>query len=225
MLQGRWIACFPSGKVPFHWEGTLSMRFDSPLDDIFASRSHVRVLRALLRLPEGFPASGRELARRAGVTHPTSIKALTVLVESGLVTASRGPAGDTYELSRDHLFAGQLADLYRSESGATQNLATFLRDELLALTPKVERATLFGSVVWGDSTPTSDIDLAVTCARADVGEVEKAVDDLSDAAQQRFGNHVSPLIDARKQRPKTGIWKRIEGSGIALIRSGKAVPL
>ncbi|MBA2311829.1 MAG: MarR family transcriptional regulator [Actinobacteria bacterium] len=199
------------------------MRFDSPLDDIFLNRSHIRILRALYRLPEGLPASGRELARRAGVTHPTALRALAVLVETGLVTASRRPAGDAYELNRNHFFADQIADLYRAEAGIREELASFLRDEVLARTDKVEWATLFGSIVRGESTPSSDIDLAVTCAGADASEVEKALDDLSDAARRQFGNHVSPLINARKRKPRTGIWKRIEEEGLPLIRSGKAI--
>lgn len=201
------------------------MRFDSPIDDLFLNRSHVRVLRALHHLPEGLPASGREIARRAGVTHPTALRALAVLVEAGLVTAGRSPAGDAHELNRDHFFADQIADLYRAEAGIADELTSFLREELLARTDKVEWATLFGSIVWAGSTPTSDIDLAVSCAHADASEVEEALSGLSDATRQRFGNHVSPLINTRKQRPKSGIWKRIEEDGVPLIRSGKAISL
>lgn len=201
------------------------MRFDSPIDDLFLNRSHVRVLRALHHLPEGLPASGREIARRAGVTHPTALRALAVLVEAGLVTAGRSPAGDAHELNRDHFFADQIADLYRVEAGIADELTSFLREELLARTDKVEWATLFGSIVWAGSTPTSDIDLAVSCAHADASEVEEALSGLSDATRQRFGNHVSPLINTRKQRPKSGIWKRIEEDGVPLIRSGKAISL
>ncbi|MCA1708225.1 MAG: MarR family transcriptional regulator [Actinobacteria bacterium] len=199
------------------------MRFDSPIDDIFTNRSHVRILRALHHLPEGLPASGREIARRAGVTHPTALRALAVLVDAGLVTAGRSSAGDAYELNRDHFFAGRIAELYQADAGIKEELATFLRQELLARADKVEWATLFGSIVWGESTPTSDIDLAVSCARADVSEVEKALNDLSDGTRRQFGNHVSPLINTRKQRPKSGIWKRIEEEGVPLIRSGKAI--
>lgn len=199
------------------------MRFDSALDDLFLNRSHVRILRALHRLPEGLSASGREIARRAGVTHPTAQKALAVLVDAGLVSAGRSPAGDAYELNRSHFLAGPIADLYRTEDGSKEILASFLREELLARTNKVEWATLFGSIVWGGSTPTSDIDLAVSCPPADASEVEEALEDLSDATRRQFGNHVSPLINTRKQRPKSGIWKRIEDEGVPLIRSGKAI--
>jgi DNA-binding transcriptional ArsR family regulator len=199
------------------------MRFDSPLDDLFLNRSHVRILRALHHLPEGLPASGREIARRAGVTHPTALRALAVLGDAGLVTAARSSAGDAYELNRNHFFADQITDLYRAEAGIEEELASFLQEQLLARTGKVEWATLFGSIVWGESTPTSDIDLAVSCARAHMSEVEKALNDLSDATKRQFGNLVSPLINTRKQRPKSGIWKRIEEEGIPLIRSGKAI--
>ena len=201
------------------------MRFDSPLDDLFSKRSHIRTLRALYRLPDGLPASGREVARRAGVTHPTALKALADLVDTGLVTVGRSRIGDAYELNRSHFFADQITDLYRTEAGIKQELANFLQEELLARTDKVEWATLFGSVVWGESTLASDIDLALSCARVDQDEVENAVGDLSEVTERTFGNRVSPLINARKQRPKTGIWKRIEAEGIPLIRSGKALSL
>src|ERR671919_1977838 len=112
------------------------MRFDVPLDDVFLNRSHICVLRALYRLPEGLPASGREIARRAGITHPTALKALADLVGTGLVTVGRSPIGDAYELNRSHLFADQITDLYRTEASIKQELANFLQEELLARTDK-----------------------------------------------------------------------------------------
>src|SRR3546814_87126 len=65
---------------------------------------------------EGFVASGRELARRAGVTHPTALKALSLLVNIGLVTADRGLAGDAYDLNRNHLLAIHVASLFEAEA-------------------------------------------------------------------------------------------------------------
>ena len=198
------------------------MRFTTPLDDVFLNRSHVRVLRALYRLPEGLPASGREIARRSGITHPTSLKALERLVDSGLVNVSRGRVGDAYELNYEHLLADRITDLFRAEDGSDQELTSFVRDHLLGLTDKVESATIFGSVIRGDSWPTSDIDIAVSCAPADVEDVEKALDELAEAVSRRFGNRLSPLINAKKQTPKTAIWKQIDKEGIPLIRSGEA---
>ncbi len=199
------------------------MRFETPLDDVFLNRSHVRVLRALYRLPEGLAVSGREIARRAGITHPTSLKALERLADTGLVNAARGPVGDRYELNYEHLLAGPIANLFEVEASIEDELTSFVRDRLLALTDKVDSASLFGSVIWGESTATSDIDLAITCAAPEVEEVESALYDLSDAVWRRFGNHLSPLINSGKSKRKPAIWRRIEKEGVSLIRSGKAV--
>ena len=199
------------------------MRLDTPLDDVFLNRSHVRVLRALHRLPEGFVVSGRELSRRAGVTHPTALKALAHLVNIGVVTADRGLAGDVYDLNRDHLLAVHVASLFKAEADIGAGLASFLREGLSALTDKVKSATLFGSAVWGESTPGSDIDIAVSCAPGDLEEVESTLEKLSDAVARRFGNHLSPLVDSGKKKRRPAIWKRIEDEGVPLIRSGKPV--
>jgi len=57
------------------------MRLDRPLDDLFERGSHVRVLRALHELPDGFRTSARELARRASVSHPTASRVLAALLD------------------------------------------------------------------------------------------------------------------------------------------------
>jgi len=197
------------------------MRLDTPLDDLFLNRSHVRVLRALHRLPGGFSASGRELARRAGITHPTALKALALMVNIGVVKVNRDLVGDKYSLNHDHLFAANVATLFDSEAATETDVASFLREGLRALGPKVKTATLFGSAVWGESTPDSDIDISVSCSPGHLEEVENALGELSEAVQRRYGNQLSPLVDSGTRQRKTGIWKRIDSEGIPLIRSGK----
>jgi predicted nucleotidyltransferase len=199
------------------------MRFDMPFDDVFRNRSHVRVLRALYRLPEGLAASGREIARRAGVSHPTAFEALDLLVEVGLAVVGRGPVQDAYVLNRDHILATSIADVFEIESRVGHELARFVRDRIPALTDKVRSATLFGSVVWGGSSTTSDVDLAVSCAAADVEEVEAAMAELSDEIQRRFGNRLSPLIDVHEDQSDTGIWSRVREEGQPLIATGQPV--
>lgn len=219
----HWKVTLPYGKFSFLTERIATIHFTTPLDDVFLNRSHVQVLRALHRLPRGLPASGREIARRAGITHPTSLKALERLADIGLVDATRGRVADAYEFNYDHLLADRIAGLFEAEASVEKELTSFMRDHLLAVTDKVESATVFGSIISGESTPTSDIDLAVSCAAGDIEEVENALDDLSGAVRSRFGNRLSPLINTRKQKPRTGIWRRIEKEGLALIRSRKAV--
>ncbi|HET6628991.1 MAG TPA: nucleotidyltransferase domain-containing protein [Woeseiaceae bacterium] len=199
------------------------MRFDTPLDDIFLNRSHIRVLRALHGLPIGFAASGRELARRAGVTHPTALKALNSLVEVGIVNARRGIAGDLYEFEVGHALAKPVMGLFEAEGEILLQLRSFLREKLLGFTDKINAATLFGSAARGDSQPGSDIDIAVSCAPEDRRNVEAALENLADAVRERFGNRLSPLIDCGKQKRRSIIRKRINEEGIPLIRHGKGV--
>lgn len=199
------------------------MRFDMPLDDVFRNRSHVRVLRALCRLPEGLAASGREIARRAGISHPTAFEALDLLVDVGLAVVDRGPVQDAFILNRDHILAASVADFFEIESAVGHKLTRFVRDRIPALTDKVRSAAIFGSVVWGGSFTTSDVDLAVSCAAADVEEVEAAMAELSEEVQRRFGNRLSPLIDVHEGQSDTGIWKRVREEGLPLISTGQSV--
>jgi predicted nucleotidyltransferase len=147
---------------------------------------------------------------------------LGTLADVGLVSVSRTVAADGYRLNDDHYLADQIADLFRTESRAAEELEGFIRRLLLDLTDKIEWATLFGSVVDRASTSMSDVDLAIQCSPEDLAEVEEALEDLSLAVKRRFGNQVDPLVTVRKRRPKTGVWSRLESEGLPLIRSGKA---
>src|SRR2546429_2916282 len=88
------------------------MRLDAPLDDIFASGTHVKVLRALCGLPAQMTASGRDVARRAGVSHPRANSVLAGLSNTGPVNVQRLPGTDLYRLNRDHAMANQLIQLF-----------------------------------------------------------------------------------------------------------------
>jgi len=78
------------------------MRLVNALDDVFAGRSEVRVLRALDELPDGLAVSARELARRSGLAHPTVSSVLAGLTDQGLVQARRALRGGAFELNRRH---------------------------------------------------------------------------------------------------------------------------
>jgi predicted nucleotidyltransferase len=193
------------------------MRWERSLDEVFGGRSHVKVLRALYRLPEDYGVSGRELARRAGLTHPTAIKTAEALADAGLVRVGRGPAGEAYEFNREHYMTTHVSELFEAEARARAELESLLRDELLMQTDKVLSAALFGSVVAGASTPGSDIDLAVICTSADVREVESVLDELSDLVYRRFGNRLNVVVSTRAQARRRGIWRRLEEEGVEII--------
>lgn len=191
------------------------------LDSIFRNSSHVRVLRALCRMPEGLTVSGREAARRAGVAHPTASKALTEIAETGLLTVSRAPRSDAYAINRVHYLARAIANLFEAEADTVAQLAAFLTSALDGL-KCVDSAALFGSVVSGDAEPGSDVDLVVHCPGSDSEHIESALEALADRTRQVFGRDLGYVFSTRVRRPTRGAWSEAATHGLRLIEGEKA---
>jgi predicted nucleotidyltransferase len=173
---------------------TSPVRFARPLDDVFRSRSYIQVLRALHGLPDGFRASSREIARRAGITHPTASSALFSLADQGLVILERAPRADLFRLNRGHALAHQLSSLFEWEQNALADLLSFLKESIERETDSIEAALLFGSAAKGTMTTTSDIDVAVVCPVDRVEEVEAVMERVGEAVRARFGNRLNIVL-------------------------------
>jgi predicted nucleotidyltransferase len=200
------------------------MRFTHPLDDVLASRSHVRILRALDELPDGLLVSARELARRSGLSHPTASSVLASLGRQGIVLARRAPRADAFELNRRHVFVEKLRPVFEWERQLFGEFTTFI-GQAIKRTPGVSAAYLFGSASRGEMTSTSDIDLAVVVRdTSTITETELALDRVADAVRERFGNRLNVTIGSpsiqqlqRPSRPGHRLWTRIAREGIAVI--------
>jgi DNA-binding transcriptional ArsR family regulator/uncharacterized RmlC-like cupin family protein len=205
------------------------MRLTHPLDDLFPGRSHVRILRALDELPDGVPVSARELARRSGLSHPTASNVLASLGRQGIVLARRAPRADAFELNRRHVLVEKLRPVFEWERQLFGEFMRFIVHEIEG-TPGVSAAYLFGSVVGGEMTSASDIDLAVVVLDTNaITETESALDRVADAVHQRFGNRLnvtiglSPIDQLRwPSRPGHRFWTRVVREGIAVIDRGKS---
>lgn len=202
------------------------MRLDNPLDDLFRTRSHVRVLRALHELPDGLSVSAREVARRAGVSHPTASEALASLAEQGVVTARRSLRADDFELNGRHLLADQVRRLFESERGLREELIAFLKEAIDAHTDAVEAAFVFGSAARGEMEPRSDIDVALVCHSGAAQDVSSAMREVGDAVRGRFGNELNVVLAAgpleeltKSYRPGNKLWRRILDEGILVLGS------
>jgi predicted nucleotidyltransferase/predicted transcriptional regulator len=204
------------------------MRLTDPLDDVFRSPSYVRVLRALHHLPVGLPASAREIARRAGVSHPTASKALASLTEQGLVTRTRAPRAHAFELRRTHTATQQLVTLFEWEGQLRQELISFLRTQIQQHAPgSVTAAFLFGSAAEGDMTSSSDIDVAILVAAGEAHRVTTAMERIAEDVRERFGNHLSVLLEdapveklQKSGRKRHRLWRRILREGMPILDPG-----
>ena len=97
------------------------LRKPGPLDGIFASRSHVRVLRVLFRVPTDYNLTIRDLARCAGVSHPRVGEVVRQLQQHGVVHLDLTPWGYTLVRLKDSFpLQFQLARLYEAEGGVTR---------------------------------------------------------------------------------------------------------
>ena len=192
------------------------MQLSDPLDEILRSRTHIRVLRALDGGPVDFGLSGREVARRAGVTHPSAAKALHVLREQGLVLVERSPRSDEFRLNAEHLLAGAVRALFESEQGILNDLRDTLRSRLVHL--GVRRAFLFGSVIRSAAGARSDIDLALEPPAGEAAEFASGLDRLRGAVRARFGNELSVMVKpARASRRQEALWRRLARDSVPIF--------
>jgi predicted nucleotidyltransferase len=205
------------------------MRFEEPLNDIFASASHVRVLRALYGLPSEMGVSGRDLARRAGVSHPRANQVLADLTEQGLVTMQRLPRTDLYRANQRHVLAEPLINLFDLEPRLKSDLLSFIAKELKRQALPVTEARIFGSAARGTMTTASDVDLALVTAAKSVAAVEAAAQEIAETVWQRFGTRInvlvgSPSLDSliKSRRAGQSVWQSIERDGIDVLAAAEA---
>ena len=214
----------PYGRNTYHPRRRLPMRFSNPLDDLFQSRSHVKVLRALSAIPEGLEVSIREVARRAGVSHPTASGVLEAFRQQGVVHVTRTPWADEIRVNARHVLWSHVLPVLRWERGLKDELVTFLADEISAHAPWASGAYLFGSSSRDDMEPGSDIDVAVTCQKERVAETKGVMDAIAERTAERFGNRLSAIVGSRpvetakrSGQPGSGLWKQIANEGIPLL--------
>lgn len=169
----------------------------TPLDDLLSSRSKLRLLRRLVDGHEDL--SGRELARRAGVTWRAAELALRELVQLGVVRRTDARAQARYTLVAEHALVREaVVPLFSVERSWSSAVRRGIGDALRvrgAGTRDVQWAGLYGSVARADDRPDSDLDLAVvarTVAGAD--RVQARMRDAAPVLASRFGRAPSVLV-------------------------------
>ncbi len=161
-----------------------------PLDAVLAAPSHLALLRALSDVPHG--ASGRELARLAGLSHQASNNALARLEALGLVRRVGRGRTFLYALNTEHaLFTRLLRPLLEGERGVFREI---LKTVEQAVGPHCLSATLFGSVARGSEGPASDFDLLVVLRRGQGrGRIARVLSDLASTLSRTWGIRLNPI--------------------------------
>lgn len=194
------------------------MRFQRPLNEVFHGAAATRVARVLALFPTR-EFTGRELAQEAGIAPSNAIAELNRFLQQGLVRRRIAGRSQLWKLNVEHALGEKLTDLFEFEYSLgkelRQRIAHFVRR-----IPGLERAVLFGSVVRGDETETSDVDLLLVVRHP--RDKEAAMDGVSTLRHElrtRFGNRLQPVIYALAE------WGRRKGPGLIrnIEREGEVV--
>jgi predicted nucleotidyltransferase len=130
----------------------MALLLPHPLSGLFDDR-RARVLDVLLAA-DG-PLSGRDVAKRCGVSPTTAGDALDELAERGLVRVVPSGRALLWQLDEDHAFVRMVRDWTAGVDAAVAGLVVDAFGE------RPESVILFGSAARRDDRPGSDVDVLV----------------------------------------------------------------
>ncbi len=105
-----------------------------PLNDIFGTQAHVRLLRVMANEVEG-PLTAADLAKRAGLTVPGAKKALQKLLQSGFVSRVGGGRRHQYEIRRSDRLMQIAVALFQAEKNRYEKLLAAIKKAIDNLSP------------------------------------------------------------------------------------------
>lgn len=183
------------------------------------------VLRAMVRTTR--PLSGRQVAQLVEQGSLGGVqKALTRLVEQGIVLADTHPSVTFFTLNRDHLAAGPVIELAQLAHTLVERLVGLIRDWEV----QPQHAYLFGSSARQDGDTSSDVDVLLVHSggppEASTAWAQQ-VDHLATKIRQWTGNDagvldISDLDLDRMQVNKEAILHSWHHDGILL--AGRDLP-
>lgn len=195
-----------------------AMNVSAPILDVVpGARGHI--LQALCRSTG--PASGREVARRAGVPVSTAASVLADLVQTGIVGQVPFANSYGYQLNVKHLLARAIIEM----AGAHVDLTKAIREHVSGWKIQPVAGWLYGSTARGDGDRASDIDLLFVLPDGDIDRdwwEEYQVAALMDMVNELTGNRVQYLphtIDSflALERSRSPFTDNLHVDGIDLV--------
>lgn len=119
--------------------------------------SYKRRLLSMLLLRPGDRYHVRELSRMTGVPAGSLHRELKTMYEAGLLVREQVGNQVLYSADQDCPIFNELAAIFRKTTG----LAYLLRDELDAVSDRIDSAIVFGSMASGRQNSSSDVDVLV----------------------------------------------------------------
>lgn len=161
------------------------------LNAVLGQRSKLEALRCLWNGRQEL--SGREIARRAGLSHFAIHKALADLVAAGVVERRAVPPTHLFQLNRKHWIVDDiLVPMFDKEAAWLEALERELKH---GLPPNVATLAMFGSAGKGAMAPGSDIDILVLLKEEGrKREAEDHLDEVGGRVFAAFGHPLSAVV-------------------------------
>ncbi len=110
-----------------------------PLNEIFGTQAHVRVLRVMAVEVEG-PLTASDIAKRTGLTVPGAQKSLGKLLRSGFISRVGGGRKHQYEIRRSDRLMQNAIELFQAEKNRYERLLSAIKNEIRKLAPPPQAA-------------------------------------------------------------------------------------
>jgi predicted transcriptional regulator/uncharacterized small protein (DUF1192 family) len=110
-----------------------------PLNEIFGTQAHIRVLRVMAVEVDG-PLTASDIAKRTGLTVPGAQKSLGKLLRTGFISRVGGGRKHQYEIRRSDRLMQIAIELFQSEKKRYESLLSAIKNEIKNLTPSPHAA-------------------------------------------------------------------------------------
>lgn len=177
------------------------------------------VLDVLTRVQRGMTI--RQLADRAGVSHPQASRHVADLERLGIVRREHVGRSHVITLT-DTLAAGLLRDL----TGLRQDVIRMMQRTATTVEPQPVAMTVFGSFARGDDDADSDIDVLVVVEDAmPEGAIDESLASWCGQVSELTGNPVAEIVVTRSSLDAMDRTLRdaIERDGISILHAAHTV--
>ena len=178
------------------------MKFNTSLLDILNSKTKLKIVKFLLTHEASM--SEREIASILKVSHMSINRTMRELSEVNFVDFVTIGKAHLWKVNRKSYAFKVLSEFIKGVSRIRDPLDD-LKDMILTNIPKtlIKKVVLFGSVAKGEEETDSDIDVFFLVKDSrDKEKVGSALEKLSNACLETYGNRLSPYILSEQETKK-----------------------
>lgn len=168
------------------------------IDDILNSPSKLAILRVFVSRA-GFKGTGREIAKLAGYSAPSTHESLKELHSRDVLSLDIIGKQHVYSLNEENRIVRKIIrPMFRAEGGFREEVRDFFLKEMKRAGIKgfITSLILYGSAQKGSTGKGSDVDVAVIVSRAaDVGRTADIfISDIAARFKAYFGVQLDPYV-------------------------------